>query len=98
MVLAGRRHGYFGSPSIGVLHMTGFEVFWQLLADETDRQAIFAALPTIQADIDMVADDATRLANSTKAVADDTIRLARSVKILNARLAPVVEAMRKVSG
>jgi hypothetical protein len=82
VVLAGSRHSRF--PGVGVLHMTGFQVLYALLADETDRAAIYAALPTIQADIDMVA--------------DDVIKLSRDIKILNRRLTPLFDAMRKVSG
>jgi hypothetical protein len=64
--------------------MTGFEVLYRLLADEADRQAIYAALPTIQADIDMVA--------------DDIAKIGRDLKTLNRRLTPLFDAMRKVSG
>ncbi len=64
--------------------MTGFEVIYQLLADETDRQAIFAAMPTIQADIDMVA--------------DDIIKLGRDIKILNARCSNLVNKIQRVIG
>jgi hypothetical protein len=64
--------------------MTGFEVLYQLFADEADRQAIFAAMPTIQADIDMVA--------------DDIVRIGRDIKTLNRRLGPLIAAARRVSG
>jgi len=64
--------------------MTGFEVLYQLLADEADRQAIYASLPTIQADIDMVA--------------DDIIKIGRDIKILNKRISPLVDALKRVSG
>ncbi len=64
--------------------MTGFEVLYQLFTDQVDRQAIYAALPTIRADIDLVA--------------ADLVRLGRDVQTLNRRLTPLVDAMKRISG
>ena len=67
-----------------IFRMTGFEVIYQLLTDETDRQAIFAAMPTIQADIDIVA--------------DDIIKLGRDIKTLNARCSNLINKVQRVLG
>ncbi len=75
-----RRNSYYSR----MVHVTGFEVIYQLLADEVDRQAIFAAMPTIQADIDMVA--------------DDIIKLGRDIKTLNARVSNLINKMQKIIG
>lgn len=64
--------------------MNGFEVIYRLLSDESDRERIFSMLPTIQADINMLA--------------DDILKIGRDIKILNNRITPLVEAMQRVSG
>jgi hypothetical protein len=62
--------------------MNGFELIFRLLSDETDRAKIIAALPTIQADAELVADDIERFG--------------ANLKTLISRLSPVIDAAKKI--